>query len=208
MALAEYSIAWTVQDVLGSKATATDTRNVITLWGIDRKLRDILCDYGLPSKDLYTFFWALLETAPFCDTQISELSWQTAAYRATSSLINNRHAGSILGINQYNNILWINKEKAEWAVWTAVLQYMLFAANKSNVHLLERIRDTLLSALATSGYKTEELLNLLKPAVEYEEPKRKRATRTTRKPATEAKKSAAEKKPSAKPAKKATGTVA
>ena len=67
---------------------------------------------------------------------------------------------------------------------------MLFAANKSNVHLLERIRDTLLSALATSGYKTEELLKLLKPAVEYEEPKRKRATRTTRKPATGAKKTA------------------
>ncbi|MCR4714217.1 MAG: alpha-amylase [Treponemataceae bacterium] len=205
MALAAYSIAWTVQDVLGSKATATDTRNVITLWGIDRKLRDILCDYGLPSKDLYTFFWALLETAPFCDTQISELSWQTAAYRAASSLINNRHAGSILGINQYNNILWINKEKAEWAVWTAVLQYMLFAADKSNVHLLERIRDTLLSALASSGYKTEDLLKLLKPAVEYDEPTRKRATRTARKPVTGAasKKNSADAEKSAKGAKKA-----
>ncbi|MCR4939540.1 MAG: alpha-amylase [Treponemataceae bacterium] len=180
MGLMAYSLAWTVQDVLGKKATATDTRNVIKLWGIDRKLRDILCEYGLPSKELYMFFWTLLETAPFCDTPISEPSWPTAAYKAASSLINNRHAGSILGINQYNNILWINKEKAEWAIWTAVLQYMMFSANKTNVNLLGNIRDTLLSALTSSGYRTDELLRILKPEVEYVEPK-KRPVRTPRK---------------------------
>ena len=213
MALAAYSIAWTVQDVLGSRATATDARNVITLWGIDRKLRDILCEYGLPSKELYMFFWTLLETAPFCDSTISELSWPTATYRAAAALINNRHAGSILGINNYNNILWINKEKAEWAIWTAVIQYMLFSAEKSNVHLLEKIRDALLSALATAGYKTEELLKLLKPAVEYEEPKKRKYTRkapakatakaTGKTPKTATKKATETSKSVKKPAKKA-----
>ena len=181
--LTGFIMLYSVRDVIGSKASATDTKNLINLWCLDRKIRDILVEFGKPSKDMYTSFKTLLETAKFCDYKITAKNCNQMAYDIMNDLVHSDMASTVLGVNMYDSVLWFNKERLEDAVWTGTMLYTIFAAKPADYANVYNVDKLIFTAVEGSEYRAEKLVELLKPAVE-EKPKKAKAEKTTAKKTT------------------------
>ena len=180
---AGFIMLYSVRDVIGSKASATDTKNLINLWCLDRKIRDILVEFGKPSKDMYTSFKTLLETAQFCDYKITAKNVDNMAFDIVDTLVNSDMASIILGVNMYDSVLWYNKERLEDAIWTGTMLYTIFAAKPSEYALVHSVNKLIFTAMDGSEFKAEKLLELLKPAEKSTKAKASKAEKAE-KPAT------------------------
>ena len=161
--LTAYTLLYSVRDVIGEKATARDSKELINLWCLDRKIRDLLVEYGRPSKDMYEVFKTLLEVTKFCDYPILVKDLQMSAYLVSEAVVRSPESSIILGANIYDNVLWINKERTEFAVWAAALVYAVFTA-KPNEHLhILSVFSIVMKALSSSGYDAERFLSALRP---------------------------------------------
>jgi hypothetical protein len=174
---------YSVRDVIGSKATANDTKNLINLWCLDRKIRDILVEFGKPSKDMYTSFKTLLETAKFCDYKITAKNCGQMAYDIMNDLVHSDMASTVLGVNMYDSVLWFNKERLEDAVWTGTMLYTIFAAKPADYANVYNVDKLIFAAVEGSEYRAEKLVELLKPAEEATKAKASKAEKAE-KPAT------------------------
>ena len=201
-----YIMIYSVRDVIGSKASANDTTDLINLWCLDRKIRDILVDYGRPSKDMYTSFKTLMETSKFCDYQITDKNTKEISYKIVKSLVNSETAAIVLGINMYNSILWFNKEREEEAVWAASMLYSILTAKTTDYENVYKVTKMILEAMNNSEFQAEKMLELLKPSdTEVAKTSATKAKKTTTKAkTTEAKPKVAKAKESTKTTKKTT----
>ncbi len=161
--LTAYTLLYSVRDVIGEKATAGDSKELTNLWCLDRKIRDLLVEYGRPSKDMYEVFKTLLEVTKFCDYPILVKDLPMSAYLMSEAIVRSPEASIILGSNIYDNVHWINKERTEFAIWAAALVYAVFTA-KSNeyIHILS-LFSLVMKALSESGYNAEKFITILKP---------------------------------------------
>ena len=181
--LTGFIMLYSVRDVIGSKATANDTKNLINLWCLDRKIRDILVEFGKPSKDMYTSFKTLLETAKFCDYKISAKNCEQMAYDIMNDLVHSDMASTVLGVNMYDSVLWFNKERLEDAVWAGTMLYTIFAAKPADYANVYNVDKLIFTAVEGSEYRAEKLVELLKPAEKATKAKASKAEKAE-KPAT------------------------
>jgi len=162
--LTAYTMLYSVRDVIGEKATARDSKELINLWCLDRKVRDLLVEYGRPSKDMYEVFKTLMEVTKFCDYPIFVNDLQMTAYLVSESIVRSPEAVIILGLNTFNNIQWIHKERTEFAIWATALVYAIFTAKPGeHIHLLS-LFSIVMKALNGSGYDADKFLSAIKPA--------------------------------------------
>lgn len=161
--LAAYTILYSVRDVIGEKATARDSKELINLWCLDRKIRDLLVEYGRPSKDMYEVFKTLLEVTKFCDYPILLNDLPMTAFLITREIVRAPEASIILGANVFDNVLWLNKERTEFSIWSTALVYAIFTAKPSEyVHIMS-LFSLIMNAFSASGYDAEKFLANLKP---------------------------------------------
>ncbi len=187
--LTAYLMAVSVQDILGKKTTALDTQKLITLWRLDRKLRDLLVDQGHDETKLFTIFRSLRETTCIADMGVTAASWQKDAATIVDYLTKHELAWELLGLNTFGDTVWYNKEKAEVSFASALVLYTLCAAKPVQYESLEKLRTLIAEAAEKSEYKVALLVQNVQPPV-------KKATATAKKPT--AAKPTAEKKPAAK----------
>lgn len=164
LALAAYTMAFSIKEVIGKEATALDTQKIIKLWRLDRKLRSILIDFGCNKIDMYQFYKMLLETTPFCDTVLTEKTYKEKAYDAVKSFTENSNKEVLLGVNNFDNIIWFNKEKADLSLWVGTVLYAMFAGKESTSSYIYDNVTRISKAVDKSEYKIETLLSLLAPA--------------------------------------------
>lgn len=161
--LTAYTLLYSVRDVIGEKATARDSKELINLWCLDRKIRDLLVAYGRPSRDMYEVFKTLLEVTKFCDYPILVKDLQMSAYLVSEAVVRSPESSIILGANIYDNVLWINKERTEFAVWAAALVYAVFTAKPNEHFHILSVFSIVMKALSSSGYDAERFLSALRP---------------------------------------------
>ena len=193
-----YLVCYSVKGVFGKEATSLDAKKLISLWHLDRKIRDILADCGYDSRASFEVFKTLIETTELCDCSLSKKDKKEVAYGFIKTLIENPYNNVILGINQFDNVLWYNKEKADFALWITVLQFAILALKKTETKALLDVKDLIAKSSEKSEYKVENFVALLKPAE-----KAVKAKKTPAKKAEKSTKKATEEK-AEKPVKKAT----
>lgn len=162
--LASYCILYTLRDIIGNKASAKDTKNLIALWCLDRKIADILHEFGKNSPEIYNRFKHMLEVTQFCDVSIDPKNPNKTAFAFLNTLVNDNNGRAILGVNLFNDIVWFNKEKAEETVWLTVMIYTLFVATPAAYPNVHRIWKLLVDAMNKSDYKIDSWLELLAPS--------------------------------------------
>ncbi len=161
--LGGFCILFILREVLGTGATAQNTRNLVQLWCLERKMRDILVAMGKPSKDMYYQFKMFLAVTDFCDIKIDTKDLQFTAWKSMGKFVQKDIAMPLLGMNMFNDVLWFNKEKAQDIVWASTMLYTLFSANENQYESLNKLWDGILEAIDNSEYKIDNLLNILKP---------------------------------------------
>ena len=172
-----YLVCYSIKGVFGKEATSLDVQKLIGLWHLDRKIRDLLSEYGYDSRMSYEIFRTLLETTELCDNTFGKKTAKEVAYNFVKTVVENPHNNVILGINQYDNVLWYNKEKADFTLWISALQYAIIALKKSEVKNLLEVRDLIQDASDKSEYKVENLVALLKPEEKAKKSAAKKATK-------------------------------
>ncbi len=178
--LAGYIMLYSIRDVIGDKATANDTERLINLWCLDRKLRDLLVEGGKPSKDLFYTFKVLLEGTRFCDAKLKKETLQQSCYDFVSGVLSSEQGAVVLGLNNFDNVLWFNKEKSDQTTFMAILLYVLLSTKNSDYDLLLEAWDILSEKQEASGYNASRFAELLKPAVQ-ESKKTKTVKKTNKK---------------------------
>ncbi len=161
--LGGFCILFTLKDVLGKDVSACTTRNLIQLWCLERKMRDILVSMGKPSKDMYNQFKVMLSIAEFCDKTIKPAQLDNVAWEMMTKFVSGDLASSILGINRFNGTLWFNREAAQETISYAAILYTLFRAKTQDYPAIMKLWKTILSAIDASEYKIENLLSILSP---------------------------------------------
>ncbi len=161
--LGAFCMLFTLKDVLGTNISAAATRNLIQLWCLERKMRDILVTMGKPSKDMYNQFKIMIAITEFCDTEIIPSQLEKISWEMIVKLVSGDFAASILGINRYDGILWYNKEAAQETIMYATMLYTLFRAKSQDYDSIKTLWDTITKAIESSEYKVDNLLEILKP---------------------------------------------
>lgn len=154
---------YTLRDVIGDKATAKDTANLVNLWCLDRKIRDILGTSGHPSKDMYKTFKIIQAVFPFCDEKLKINKVRDVTYRFISTLLSDENGPIIMGANNFDNIVWFNKEKSDFAFNTAIALYLLTVAKPSEYQKLDDFLLFLEKERDKSEYKAQVFLDNIKP---------------------------------------------
>ncbi len=161
--LAGFCILFTLKDVLGENISAKATRDIIQLWCLERKMRDILVSMGKPSKDMFNQFKVLIAITEFCETDTKSSQLEGIVWAMMTRLSSGELASSILGINKYNDTLWYNREAAQAVIGYGALLYTLFRSSQKDYSAIKKLWDTVLAAIDSSEYKVENLLESLKP---------------------------------------------
>jgi len=161
--LVSYAIVYSVRDLIGEKATAWHSKELINLWCLDRKIRDLLVSYGRPSKDMYQIFKTFIEVTRFSDYPIIDEDLSLSAYLFVEAVLETKEASLILGANSYADVLWLQKEKAEFSFWAAIVLYALFTAKPKDYERLLSLYAISVKALSDASYKADTFKQLLEP---------------------------------------------
>ncbi len=169
-ALTAYLMAVSVQDVLGKKTTFLETQKIITLWRLDRKLRDLLVDMGYNENSLFGIFRGLRETTCFADIGVTATSWQKDIATMVSYLTKHELGWELLGLNTFGDTVWYNKEKAETTFVSAFALYTLCTAKPAQYETMEKLHALIADAAEKSDYKVDKLLDGIAPAPKTKAP--------------------------------------
>ena len=83
--LAGMMVAFSLRQVLGSKATASQAAALISLWGLERKLQDLLLNEGVPVAATAIPLKTIVLTLSFCDLLTKLKPAKTTAATGTSA---------------------------------------------------------------------------------------------------------------------------
>lgn len=161
--LVAYAILYSVRDLIGEKASAWHSKELINLWCLDRKIRDLLVEYGRPSKDLYQIFKTFIEVTRFSDYPIIDEELTLSAYLFVQAVLETNEASIILGANSYADVLWLQKEKTEFSFWAAIVLYALFTAEPKDYERLLSLYAIAMKALNDASYKADSFVSYLAP---------------------------------------------
>ncbi len=121
--LTGYIILYSLRDVIGDRASAQDTASLINLWCLDRKIRDLMTEYGIPSKESFGAFKTMLTLLSFADCRAADGDCRSAAWTLVSSLAESESGQASMGVNLYDNVLWFNREKTDDTLRFGALLY-------------------------------------------------------------------------------------
>ncbi len=114
--LTGYTILCSVRDVIGGRAAGEDTKKLINLWGLDRKVCEALVHYGVPAKDSFSVLKTMLELMPITDISLSGKERRRTAWTLVKTLVESDAGRSVMGLNMFDHILWFNSEKTDEAL--------------------------------------------------------------------------------------------
>ncbi len=198
---AGYGLCTTLRDVLGDGCNGREAKALLDHWCLDRKLRELYQSLNIPGDEVWRvveLFKGLLKRT--CPMEYVDYKPKVLAKVLADEALESADYKDILGLNQFDNTIWFNKECFDGALSYASLLVILEqpeafkpAAGKdkksvpgkttadeekldSETAWLERIKVTaetvqlLKAAEEKSGYKLEELRNTL---VEEDKPVKK-----------------------------------
>jgi hypothetical protein len=197
------AVAASLQSVLGNKATAKDAAALVSLWGLERKLQDLLLNRGVPVTATSLPLKTMVITFPFLDL-LSQLKQKDATTKLDAKVVKKvagimvdtivhcNAASAVAGINLFDNVLWFNQELMSEALWYAVAvpAYLGGGLAESTKDGLEAVAKILADAQKKAEYRADQLCELLPPP-EVKKPK------STKTPSKDKKKGAKEDKTSA-----------
>lgn len=175
--LGSFSVLYTLRLILGSKATAKNTADLISLWGLDRKLRDILLGEGISVATSYIPLRSILCVLPFIDVlenmktakktekdeeeKISPKVVKECAALLMHSVVTSSDAALIAGVNVFDTIVWFNDEKMADAIWFGTVVPAVIGSLEDKYALLEAMYKVLMDAKKKAEYKVDNLTTLL-----------------------------------------------
>ena len=175
--LGSFSVLYTLRLILGSKATAKNTADLISLWGLDRKLRDILLGEGISVATSYIPLRSILCVLPFIDVlenmktakktekdeeeKISPKVVKECAALLMHSVVTSSDAALIAGVNVFDTIVWFNDEKMADAMWFGTVVPAVIGSLEDKYALLEAMYKVLMDAKKKAEYKVDNLTTLL-----------------------------------------------
>lgn len=170
--LASYAVLYSLKDILGDKATSENAAALISLWGLERKLQDILLNENIPVALTYVPLRTILASLASVDCmeelkadsagKISTAKFKEVAGKIANILIKSPSATLTAGVNNYNNVLWFNDERMTDSVWfTVVTSAIMQGADASDHNKYETIFALLTAAQKEAEYQAEKFLELL-----------------------------------------------
>jgi hypothetical protein len=176
------AVAASLQSVLGKKATAKDTAALVALWGLERKLQDLLLNRGIPVAATSVPLKTMVVTLPFLDllSQLKEADTSKLDIKAVKkvagimvdTIVHNKEASVVAGVNLFDNVLWFNQELMSEALWYAIAvpAFIGSGLDESTKEGLETVAKTLATAQKKAEYQADQLCELLPPP-EVKKPK-------------------------------------
>ena len=175
-------MASSLKSVLGKKATAKDAAALVSLWGLERKLQDLLLNRGVPVAATSLPLKTMVVTLPFLDL-VPQLKRADAAAKVDTktvkkvagimvdTIVHSKAAGTVAGINIFDNVLWFNQELMTEALWYAVAvpAYLGGTLAESTKEGLGAVAKTLADAQKKAEYRADQLCLLL-PLPEVKKP--------------------------------------
>ncbi len=161
----EFALAYLVMSWLrlavGDAADGADARALVDHFRLDRKLREILEECGVPGSLAWETFGVLKVVLP--RSGAVTIAAESAPGRAASGHDEAASAAELrdaIGVNIYDGVVWFNKERFEALSFYAALALALDAP-EPDARKAERFLRAMLDAAAESGYRFEELGRLL-----------------------------------------------
>jgi len=166
---------------LGDTPEAT-ARAIAEGWSLDRKLADLVADYGIQAEGFTE------ELAAFADSIILALPGETTAKKRAELLLarafSDERITRRIGVHRWDGVDWFNKEAAEAIADKAILIAFIRDSGESMTETLAdlaKARKLIHAAYAASEYKAESI------RVAYPAPKEKKSARkATAKPKADA----------------------
>jgi len=161
-------VLYSLGDLIGPKTAGATVQALANLWSLDLKMADILADTGLDPAAALELLQVLKELLSVADTGI------------TAKLLEREKIRTLLGIHEWDGILWYNKEMAEeladLSVYAAALTGLpgkkpsakpLFSPADWNADLasIAKLRKKMTEAFIESRYQVDKLSAAFAPKV-------------------------------------------
>lgn len=147
-------------------------RNLVERYDIDRKLLELMQDYGFSSPESSQMFRDLedfISNRDIFDEQTTETRW--------IAFFNAAEIQRQMEVHPWDRVLWFSKEKSEHMLDLVRLSMVLFTESTETLHAqnvrnMERVLSRFTGLFSESGYQFEKLVSSLIPG------KKKPAART------------------------------
>ena len=172
------AVASSLQSVLGKKATAENAAALISQWGLERKLQDLLLNRGIPVAATSLPLKTMVVTLPFLDllpqlkradttAKVDAKTVKKVAGIMVDTIVHSKAASAVAGINLFDNVLWFNQELMSEALWYAVAvpAFIGGGLGESTSDGLEAVAKTLATAQKKAEYRADQLCEILPPPV-------------------------------------------
>ena len=110
-AMAGAVILYSVKDCIPGTDKGRKTRGILDLWSLDRKMTEILADYGL-NQQAVTRLYDMLK-ACLCVADMPPVNEKDLARAILEKLFTDSKTGAFLGIHEWDSIVWFNKDAAD-----------------------------------------------------------------------------------------------
>jgi hypothetical protein len=157
---AGYGLCTILRDILGSECNGREAKALMDHWNLDRKLREQFQTMNIRSDEA----WRIVELFKGLLKRIgSEEYVQDTPIALAKILIDEAMESSdykdVLGLNQFDNTIWFNKECFDDALFYASLFIIL--ENPKAVKSAAEMVKLFVDAEKSSGYKLEALLHTI-----------------------------------------------
>ncbi|MDR2900138.1 MAG: alpha-amylase [Treponema sp.] len=160
---AGYGLCTLLRDILGEESNGHEAKLLMDHWNLDRKFRELYQSLEVPAGEAWRvveMFKALLKRT--CSAEyLSQNPKELAKTLAEEALVSSDYK-DVLGLNQFDNAIWFNKECFDDALFYASL-FVVLEKTDSEKALITRIKETaeivklFQAAEKVSGYKLEDL---------------------------------------------------
>ena len=192
--IAAFAVLQCTGSVIGKKATPAITRDLICLWGLNRKLFRILKEENFSDSYAYTAS-RLLPEAIAC-SKLPMQAKATAAYIELQQLFSYPEAFVITGLNTFNNVRWFGKEQMTDALNITTLIQALCCSGAEEQAAVRTLYKDLMNAKEKAAFNADTFLKAFVPvkktkkaaAAKTANPRAKEAAKTAEKPEVRSKK--------------------
>jgi hypothetical protein len=149
-------ILHSLRDLALGDAPETTARAIAEGWSLDRKIADLVADYGIQAQGFPE------ELAAFAEAIILALPDETPAKKRAERIISRAFSDERLsrrvGVHQWDGVEWFNKEAAEALADKALLiAFIRDDGEKETLAELAKARKLVHAAYAASEYRADSL---------------------------------------------------
>lgn len=158
---------YALRDVAGAKVPGSAIRNLVDHWSLDRKAVEYLAGAGI---DPHLAGGAIREIKElFILANTESFAKKDRIDHVVTALVSGESAAPVLGIHEWNNIRWFNKEAAEKLLAYALTLSAVAGRSAGGewneiLEPLSKAKKAILASFEASEYQTEKLLALHAPA--------------------------------------------